>query len=380
MTTGRGVTIIANGFQEDYIINLVNSLAQDNQKVEFIASSIYPKEKIEPEVDFINLRGSHDEDVSAMVKTLRILKYYFKLLRYALKTSNKNFHIQWLRFFYIDGIFIVRLLQMFGKHVIYTAHDPLPHMKETKLNRIIFKRIYKAVNQIIVHTEFIKKRLVEEFGIKAEKIHVVKHGVYEVTEERTNIEEVRSKLEIAKDDFTILFFGKITEYKGIPLLLEAFEKLEKDVSNVKLIIAGKVELVYQEEFAKIKETVKSKNISLFLKFLSDEEVADMFYASNLIVLPYLDASQSGVMFMSYAYGTPVIAPNYGGFPYDIIKGKTGDLFERANSESLFLKLKEYQEKFVGNNFPKDDEIKAFAKENYSWKGSAEALRKIYVDK
>jgi glycosyltransferase involved in cell wall biosynthesis len=372
------VTIVANGFQEDYIVNLVNSLGDQNIEVDLIGSDIYEEYSINDKVRMLNLRGSHSEEVSRIVKIVRIVSYYLKFCKYIVKSKSRTYHIQWLRFYFFEGVLLTWMLRLAGRKVLYTSHDVLPHSKDGWYYRFIFYLIYKSQNTIIAHTEFIRQRLINEFSINPQKIKVVKHGVYKVNLQNTiTLASSRKELEIDSESFVILFFGKITKYKGIPLLLESFGILEKKVNNLKLIIAGKVEAEYTMAFREISEKVTSKNIRIVTKYLSDTEVEQVYKASNLVVLPYLEASQSGVLFISYAYGLPVIAPNFGGFPYDVAVGNTGLLFEKENVANLAETIGEAIRIFGNNPELNRERIQNFANENYSWSVSAKQLKEVY---
>jgi glycosyltransferase involved in cell wall biosynthesis len=374
------IIIIANGFQEDYIVNLVQGLSNFCE-VEFIGSSIYLKYAFNSNVKIINLRGEHTEDVSKYAKFKRVLKYYFKLIQFLIFSKIKVVHIQWLRFNFIDGVALSLFARMIGKKVIYTAHDVVPHNFDTKYNRFLFHLVYYSQNSIIVHTDFIKQRLINEFKVKKDKINIVKHGVYDVF--RTpdmNSEIARTRLGFKTDDFIILFFGIISEYKGIKLLLEAFNKLSIESDKTKLVIAGRIQKGHEESIQKILTDNANSNITTKIHYIENEEVEILFKASNVCVLPYLEASQSGVLFLSYGYGIPVIAPILGGFPDDVAEGKTGLLFETGNELSL---IEAIRKAIVNFNFVEKEfnqNIKTFAYDNYSWNSSCEKLNTIYFNK
>ena len=372
------ISIIANGFQEHYIYNLIDSLANEGLEIDFVGSDIYKKERLNSQINFINIRGAHDENVSFARKFIRLTSYYFRLAHYLLHSKTKLVHIQWYRFTFLEGIVISLWARICGKKVFYTAHDVLPHGRTHLLNRIIFWFIYRFQHVIIVHTEFIKSRLNKEFGIKEKKIFIVKHGVYEVMENASvQVKDARNNFQMRETDFVLLFFGYITSYKGLPLLLEAFQEANTN-NDLKLIIAGKVADDYKSEMNEIAKKYESDDIRMILKFISDEEVDMLFKASNATILPYLEASQSGVLFMSYAYGRPVVAPNLGGFPDDIEPGKTGYLFDAGNVNSL----KEQIGRLYGEWKEKQDSdyayIKKYASENYSWQASASKLNLKYT--
>ncbi len=371
------ISIIANGFQEHYIINLINSRACTVDSIDFIGSDIYPKEKIDKRINFLNLRGNHDENVSIARKSYRMLAYYFRLFNYLFRTESKIIHIQWYRFYLLEGLIISLFARLIGKKAIYTAHDVLPHNRETRANKLIFWLIYRLQSMIIVHTGFIRERLVKEFGICEDKIKVIKHGVYEVSEhDNIDMNIARQRYGFSSDDFILLFFGIITKYKGLPLLLEAFEKNYQN-NNIKLLIAGNVSADYADDMVAIKKKYCRPEIVMIIRYIKDEEVPFIFNSANATILPYTEASQSGVLFMSYAYGKPVVAPNIGGFPYDIIHGVTGYLFEAGDTNKLGMAMQTLISDWKNKPKSANDNIKKFARENYSWKQSASELREIY---
>jgi glycosyltransferase involved in cell wall biosynthesis len=159
-------------------------------------------------------------------------------------------------------------------------------------------------------------------------------------------------------------------------LLEAFQE-SKTGKNLKLIVAGKVADDYKSEMDEIAEMYNSADIQMELKFISDEEVDMLFKAANATILPYLEASQSGVLFMSYAYGRPVVAPRLGGFPDDIEPGKTGYLFDAGDVDSLKEQISRLYWEWKDKQDPAYAYIRQYAKENYSWKASAIQLAQIY---
>jgi glycosyltransferase involved in cell wall biosynthesis len=368
------IIIIANGFQVDYMLNILNGLAGKVEKIDFIGSSIYPAGKIDSRIQMHSLRAVHDEKVDFLMKSYRMVVYYFKLVFFLVKSPAKIVHIQWLRFNMSEGIFFTLLIKALGKKVVYTAHDVLPHSRDNAYNRILFRVIYKLQDRLIVHSDFIKRRIENEFRINADKIFMVKHGLYHITESsQVSRETARDKFGLEVHQSVILFFGIITRYKGLGLLLDAFSKLENDFPGLRLIIAGRVSQEYGPEFKNLIESCPSQKITVLARHISDEEVELLFKASDVTILPYTEASQSGVLFMSYAYGKPVIAPSLGGFPSDIETGKTGYLFEPFSRESLAATIRMFLLSWKSDS----SYIRQYAQTNYSWDASADALAKIY---
>jgi glycosyltransferase involved in cell wall biosynthesis len=363
---------IANGFQVDYMINYLNSIAGKIDQIDFIGSDIYPVDKIPKKIKFINLRGGHEHDASLFIKIKRIIKYYYHLIKYLKKNKTRGIiHLQWLKFYLFDGVIMPWYCKVIGYRVAYTVHDVIPHDKDTRVNRLLFQLIYNLHERLIVHTEFIKNRLIDEFNIPSHKIKIIKHGVYQINDnqiiERT---AAKQKIGIGKENIVLLFFGYITYYKGLDLLLKVFNQLNS--SKIKLIVAGEVKDSYMNEVNLLKKKY-SENITYKLNYINDSELNDLFNATDIVVLPYREASQSGVLFMSYAYGVPVLAPKLGGFPYDIAENKTGILFEADNEKSFYDNLKKTIDSIMHNNLLNRNEIRNYAKINYSWTKSGSEL-------
>ena len=236
------------------------------------------------------------------------------------------------------------------------------------MNRLIFKIIYRINWKLIVHTEFLKKRLCEEFRIDCNKIKVIKHGVYEVEEKiLLSNAEAKNRLGLLADEILILFFGYITQYKGLDLLLAAFSELNTD-RGIKLIIAGRPYENYRQKLIGLQNTYTSENIRFIIRRIDEDELPVIFGAADITVIPYREASQSGVLFMSYAYGVPVIGPDIGGFPYDIINNETGYIFKTGDVDDLKSQLVKFVNEGQENLLDRD-RLRQFAHDNYSWQKS-----------
>lgn len=374
------VAIIANSFQEDYIEHLVNHLADKVDRIDLIGSSKYNCRSLNDKVTVYNLRGEDNLSESFFKKITRTISYYFKLIGYLDRSDASVIHIQWLRFYVLEGVFLPLFVRLLGKKVIYTVHDILPRLQESFINKLKFKFIYKCPNQLIVHTNYIKGRLKNEFNIPETKIHVVVHGVYDRSKnEEVTHQNARDYFGLSQSATVILFFGIIAKYKGFDILLKSLNGLgERD--DFQILVAGRVNADYKTELRNLIQKFNQVNVIPEIRFIEDKEVEYCFKASDVTVLPYREASQSGVLFMSYAYGVPVIAPNLGGFPDDIIPSKTGYLFETADPDSLAASLFQFRKEWQNADELKHHFIENFAKTNYSWDKSCEQLMAVYKSK
>ena len=127
-----------------------------------------------------------------------------------------------------------------------------------------------------------------------------------------------------------MFFGRIQKYKGVNILCEAYEILSQRYNNITLTIAGKGEID-----ADHKSIEQNNSVKIINRYIPDDEVDDFFLVDNtILVLPYVDSSQSGVLSIAYKHGVPVIASNTSGLVEQLNHGKNGIIVLAGNTESL----------------------------------------------
>jgi len=162
---------------------------------------------------------------------------------------------------------------------------------------------------------------------------------------------------------TLLFFGLIKPYKGLDLLLKALSLVRKELPEIHLIISGAVYGSF-EPYQEIIDTLDlSGNIELNLRYVNEKELGEFFLRSQLCVLPYKTATQSGVIANSYSYDIPVLATNVGGLSEYIIEEKTGYLVAPEQPQEMAgAILRHFKEQRLS---AMQTEIKAY-KDQYSW--------------
>ncbi|WP_434655852.1 glycosyltransferase family 4 protein [Thermoanaerobacterium thermosaccharolyticum] len=222
------------------------------------------------------------------------------------------------------------IINMFIKHIpkIVTIHDPRPHKGEENiiLEKISNMSIKQADRVVILSNIF--KEIVINLGINPDKIDVIPHGEfsYYARKNSTNKKEFKN---------TILFFGRISKYKGIEVLLRAFKIIKTDIKDAKLMIVG------SGDMTEYKELIDGlKDIEVINRWVRDEEVGSFFLKADFLVVPYIDASQSGVIPTAYSFSMPVVASRIGGIPEQVDDGKTGFLVEPGDENELAEKCVE----------------------------------------
>ena len=227
-----------------------------------------------------------------------------------------------------------------------------------------------------------KEELCLLFHVSPEKVVVIPHGINNRIPRRgISQKESREKLGIEPDAHTILFFGQIDEYKGVEKLIDAAYLLVRENPEVVLMIAGKPkrQLQYAVKLkSQAANNLPEKNVLFRLQFIPVDEVETYFAAADCLVLPYKRIYQSGVIFLAYRFGLPIIATDIGSFREDIIDGETGFICKPNNANDMAEKLKIY---FRRSIFRQREQTRAhiieLAEQKYSWSSIGRQTYEVY---
>ena len=334
------VSLLTAGRDRHYSLGLASALAAAGVKFDFIASDELESEPLRqsPGVNYLNLRGDQSTNAGFLQKTSRVLIYYFRLLTYAMTSKSRVFHILWNnKFELFDRTILMVFYKLLGKKIAFTAHNINAGKRDgydSALNRASLKFQYRLCNRIFVHTDKMKDELVSEFRVPANKIVLIPFGINNaVPATALTGDEARRQLGLHPHNKVILFFGNIAPYKGLEFLVQAFSVLSKEDPAMRLVIAGRPKgpKSYWEE---IKQTISRSHlddcVSKKIEYISDDEIEIYFKAADVLVLPYVSIFQSGVLFLAYSFGLPVIATDVGSLKQDIVEGKTGFVCEPEN--------------------------------------------------
>jgi glycosyltransferase involved in cell wall biosynthesis len=277
----------------------------------------------------------------------------------------------WLPFFGPSFGTISKIVKSNKKTKIVTiCHNIIPHERKPG-DRLFTKFFFKSTDSFVL----LAKKLEEDLKILKidARYKTLYHPVYSIFGEGIKKNEARELLKV-EGEKVILFFGFIREYKGLDTLLEAFA-LIKDKLNLKLIIAGEFysdEALYQELIDKLKIR---ENIYLFTRFIPSSEVRYYFSAADVVVLPYKNATQSGIVQIANNFNKPVIATDVGGLGEVVFENKTGFLVVKENpgklADAILKYFNENKEEEFANNIKQEED-------KFSWnnfvKGLMEAVK------
>jgi glycosyltransferase involved in cell wall biosynthesis len=193
-----------------------------------------------------------------------------------------------------------------GAKIVLTVHDLLPH-DTGETYRKTFQKLYGTVDRIICHSDHIKTRLGAEFAVAEEKIAVIPHGPFFYDLPATNPEQTLRELEVDPGELLVLWQGILFPYKGVDLLLSAWQKVEANVGAASLVIAG---TGAPELLDQIREQVKQlglKRVKLHFRFISTQELVALYQAAAVVVYPYRAITTSGALATGLALGKTIVA-------------------------------------------------------------------------
>lgn len=267
------------------------------------------------------------------------------------------------------------IYKLFAKgRLVHTAHNILPH-EATAKDKKKYGSFYSKCNLIMVHNEYSKKLLADEYGF-SDKIQVIPHGIYE--SQQGSIHTDSAVVASQKTEF--LQLGMIRKYKGVDIFLKALSMLNDAVkSKIHVTIAGKrYKALDDTDYERMIIDYKLESVVTFTpQRVEDEEMDQLFKKADVCVFPYREIYGSGALLMAYTYRKPVIVSNIPALIEETSGGMTGLSFESEDAGSL----KEAIEKFV--NMP-SGQVELFKKnveklvnEKYNWNRSAEELFSCY---
>jgi glycosyltransferase involved in cell wall biosynthesis len=250
----------------------------------------------------------------------------------------------WNPFFGFSFGTIANLLTIISKiKICFLCHNVLPH-ESTFLDQALIKYSFLNTQHFIVHSEEDRRNIL---SFKPNAI-VFKnlHPTYTIFSNYSfyNKEESKKKLNIAVNKKIILFFGFIRPYKGLKYLLYAMKKVVKSV-DCTLLIVGEFYESKKFYLSLIEKLELTDNIIIIDKYVNNEDVPLFFCSSDVVVLPYINATQSGIIQIAFGLNRPVITTNVGGLSEAVNDGKTGFVVDPESPDALHEAIIKY---FNGN--------------------------------
>ncbi len=303
------IVIVAISFCE-YVIQQANALSSLGHSVLVVMPSSLVRNTVGADIDYLVHSG-----VECFVGRERRpwkLAYYTDMIRAVSTFSPDILHI------HENGeLSSLALLSRFNhKPLAITVHDVTMHPgadSRLKMRRRIIKGLLKKRADVIhLHGETLRDKFRALNPELAGRVTVIPHGALTLFKywENENIE---------REPLTCLFFGRMEKYRGLDNLLNTGRTLRETVPGIKIIVAGR-----GSELVKYKEEMTALGIfEIHDEFIPDKEVFRYFRRASLLLLPYHEASQSGVVAMGFPFGVPVVATGVGSIPEVVVDGRHG---------------------------------------------------------
>jgi glycosyltransferase involved in cell wall biosynthesis len=319
--------------------------------------------------------AAHVPDARAR-RVVKLAEHVPDMLRYRRAARAADVvHFQWLAVQHLDG----RLLPH-GRPLVLTAHDILP--REARAGqRAAQRRLYEHFDAVVVHSEHGRRRLTDELGVDRERVHVIAHGVFEhlAAGAAAGVQAgANAGLPAAArtagageqppqtDKPVVLCFGLMRPYKGIDLLLEAWRGIE----HAELWIAGAPRM----DIGALRAGAPA-GVRFVARFIGDDELPAYFRRADVVVLPYREIDQSGVLFTALAFGKPLLLSDVGGFP-EIAATGAARTFPAGDAVALRVALRE----LLGDEHARSAlavRARSLASGEYSWEAIARRTLALY---
>ena len=239
--------------------------------------------------------------------------------------------------------------------VVCTVHDPVQHEGTPLAGRLFEEFAQRAsVAQsriVIVHGEKLKATLAAQSRLPADRIAVIPHGELSFYRRMAKAGSAPSD----RQGKQLLFFGEVRKNKGLDYLIRAEPSISAGYSDYSILVAGKFRDEPGNNLGYYRSLIGDPSRFSFMdRFIANDEVAGIFEACDIVVLPYTSASQSGILALAFGFGKPVIATDTGSLGEVLEHGRTGLLIpprdERALAEAVLRLLRNDAERLeLGRN-------------------------------
>lgn len=263
--------------------------------------------------------------------------------------------------------------------IVCTIHDPLQHVGIPWLNRkfqMIAQQITIAQSSaFIVHGEKLKDILASTTDIPLPQIIVIPHGEFSFYRKmKTDASDDSADQQHAK---RILFFGEIRKNKGLEYLIRAEPIISAGFNDFKICIAGRFKQEKDNNLEYYRSLMQNPDkFEIHDRFIGNHEVAGFFEKSEIVVLPYIGASQSGILAIAFGFGIPVVATDTGSMGEVVIDGETGLLVPPSDEKALAKALLHLlQDDDLRRSFRANSVVEAENKLN--WDTIAEQTMEVY---
>lgn len=309
----------------------------------------------------------------------RALSYpvgHWRLLERARRERPNVVHIQWSRIPVCD-LWLLRGLKALGIPVVHTVHDVEP-LYGGAGGASQLERVYRESDALIVHSEANRAELLERYpSVRAERISVIPHGPLQAEScpAGATMGDARRELGLPEEAAVALFFGTIKRYKGLDLLLDAFCRVGHEIPGAWLVIGGNpANPADMPDLAPLED--RGIPFRADFGFIPNDQVWRYYLAADVVVLPYRNITQSGVLLASMAFGKPAIVSAVGGLPEVVHASGSGWVVPAEDPAALAAALRAALVDRAGTR-ALGERARRFVEEEFSWERIGRATHELY---
>lgn len=279
----------------------------------------------------------------------------------------------WMSFFAPAFGTIARYLRHHDIRVMVVVHNALPHERRPG-DKMLGRFFLQACDGFVAMSDKVENDL-QELGIEA-PIRRVNHPLYNTFGDPLSRSEARAQLGLPEEAPVLLFFGFVRRYKGLHVLLEALPQIIEHLPDARLVVAGE----FYDDKAFYESLIEKYQLGPYLHlhdgYVSDEDVATYFSAADVVVQPYVSATQSGVAKIAYHFERPLIMTDVGGLAEMMPHEEAGLVVPPEDPDALAGAVR----RFFGEDLQEQltDGVRR-EKEKYSWAPLYEAVEEFVLE-
>ncbi len=363
----RAHIVDPSAFTPPYDHALASALARAGAEVELITSRVGYGPVPEPDgyvVRELFYRHAPGAPGSRTRRVGKLVEHVPDMLRYRTVARGADVvHFQWLAVQAVDRLLLP------GRPIVLTAHDLLPREPRPGQARAQ-RRLYDAVDAIVVHSGHGRGLLVGGLGVDPAKVRVIHHGAFTHLTALTDEVPLPEALRAVRGP-VVLFFGLLRPYKGIETLLEAW----RGVEGAELWVVGRPRMPFEPL-----RTAAPGGVRFIPRFVSDAELPAFFRRADIVVLPYSRTERldwSGVLATALAFGKPIVVSDVGGFG-EVAAAGAARLVAPDDTAALHGAVVE----LIGDQAAREGLARgalAAASGSYSWQAAARETLALYRD-
>ncbi|RCK74558.1 MAG: Glycosyl transferase, group 1 [Ignavibacteriae bacterium] len=349
---------------------LANYLALKHQVEIITFTRQYPKLLFPGKSQIERAASQPDVPIYQMIDSINPLSWYKTANIIKQKQPDLLIFKYWIPFFApCFGTIAQNSKKNTNTKVLIICDNVIPHEKRIG-DKTLTKYFFRQADYFIVQSKSVEKDLINL--IPDAKYLLAPHPIYEIFGKKIDKSTARTTLNLNFEQI-ILFFGYIRKYKGLHILLEAINLIAKKTQPPHLLVAGEF---YDDENT-YRNYVRQNNLEKYVTFISDyipiEKVNLYFSAADVVVLPYISATQSGIVQIAYNFDKPVIVTDVGGLSEVVKNNLTGYVVQPENPENLASAIMKF---YNENKEPVFTENVIKEKVKYSWQYFISELERL----